>query len=599
MSYKENLAVFKQSKQIISQVNERTILAALQEHKKQNSDGEEVNIDLVFANPIPVTLTDDYVGIFRTDLCDTPALPITYQDSVNDFLSRTADVNRDMLTMLGGMILFQAECIKNDKVRICTQESIEYLDRDVKCALKLIEDRDKTSGNILNRFQDLIVEIFQLGLIYNSEWNPVKFPLDDFIRLTKIATASPVAEQNSEIEQFLQEIEDFYGNENDDMTLRESVDALYKVIRDLYALWEAHEAEPCTILDYWLLQFFIVFPDIFFYSLAGGDDNRADEICDLGYQLAYKLSFALEGDSLIFAGLLSNAAAGKPSEAQKQYARLLPYSTAYSAAVTALFIRKPLELADAFQAIISDSSLDLLDRTDRICSLMEKQYPYIHVPNPTAKQQEILNVYNNLREQICDLARKYPTASSALQLLEKDTVTSRKLFSSCAGIEFSFLLLFRGIEVLLRETLLIIRKINQAAGNTCKPTDSKYIKAFYDDNINVFMLGFASHFKDIYDAKEGSPHYPIREIIESVDGLDLMKSIQDSTEKEDILNSKIKDMRNAIVHCNTSDSDTDYTKLNEQILRKFLEWLRDVPSLISTLAELNEKLHHHLTLLSV
>ena len=94
MAYKENLAVFKQSKQIISQVNERTILAALQEQKKQNpdSDGEEVNIDLVFANPIPVTLTDDCVGIFRTDLCDTPALPITYQDSVNDFLSRTADI---------------------------------------------------------------------------------------------------------------------------------------------------------------------------------------------------------------------------------------------------------------------------------------------------------------------------------------------------------------------------------------------------------------------------------------------------------------------------------------------------------------------------
>ena len=570
MSYKENLAVFHAAKQIISQVNSRTILAALQEQKKQSldSDGEKVNIDLVFANP---------------DLCDTPALPITYQDSVNDFLSRTADVSRDMLTMLGGIILFQAECIKNDKVRICTQESIAFLDNDVNGALKLIAEKDQISGDILKKLKDNVIgKVFQHNLIIDGRWNHALFPVNDYIAQKKIESCS-----------FLPK------------ALRESGDALCKVIQDLYDLWKKHEAEPCTILDYWLLQFFIVYPDIFFYKLAGYNAERVAEICDLGYQLAYKLSFAPEGDSLISADLLRDAVSGKPSDARKQYGRLLPYSTAYSAAVTSIFMLKPLELADAFQSIISDSSLDLLERTERICSLMEKQYPYIHVPNPTEKQQEILNAYNNLREQISDLALNYPNAATALEQLEKDTVTSRKLFGSCAGIEFSFLLLFRGIEVLLRETLLTIRKINQAVGNNCPAIieeeikDKKFIESFYKGKSNVFTLGFASYFNNIFDAKERSGYYPIRKIIESVDGLALMKIIHNSMEKEDILNSKIKDMRNAIVHCDTANSKIDLAKLNEQTLQTFLEWLRNVPSLISTLSELNEKLHHHPALSSV
>ena len=359
------------------------------------------------------------------------------------------------------------------------------------------------------------------------------------------------------------------------------------------------------ILDYWLLQFFIVYPDIFFYTLAGDDAERAAKICDLGYQLVYKLAFELEEDSMISADLLRDAVSGKPSDTRTQYARLLPYSTAYSAAVTSIFMRKPLELAEAFQTIISDNSLDLLERTEKICSLMEKQHPYIHVSNPTAKQQEILNTYNNLREQISDLALSYPNAATALEQLEKDTITSRNLFSSCAGIEFSFLLLFRGIEVLLRETLLIIRKINRAAGNICpaiieeEKKDTKFIESFYKEKINAFTLGFASHFNNIFDAEEGSGYYPIRKIIESVDGLDLMKNIHDSMEKKDILNSKIKDMRNAIVHCDTSNSRIDLANLNEQTLQTFLEWLRNVPSLISTLVELNDKLHHHSALSSV
>ena len=366
---------------------------------------------------------------------------------------------------------------------------------------------------------------------------------------------------------------------------------------------QAQKGKSCLILEYWLLQFFLLTPDFVCYALGGNDPKEASKIFDLGSELAYTISTMDETVSLISGEILQHPLSSDNTNRCNQYDRLLPQCMQYSAFLTLFLLEKPIILAQKIQEVIRTTN-DPFNRLVKLCDVLEENLPYFHVPDPMPEQTAVLEVYDCLLAQTKRFMQQYDTAESALERLLKDIELSRKIFQTSLGIDMCMLPICRGIEVLFRKTLFILREINHITGEKCNASDTRnlgFVNALYSEEnrkdkiTNNITLGY--RLDKILKAIAPTDDYsPIRKVIQEVDNdLNCLQVIQKRLDDTSVLKAKLKDLRNTIAH-NLEVEDgalIDIHALNSEMLSRLLDWLNQVPGLIDSLCELNQKLYHH------
>ena len=582
-TYGQNL---KAIKQVISKINDRTILAALQERRPANEKG---NNDLIFFNPVALKETEN--GYWVADKIPEPIQPFIFQDAVREYFDLCGENDINILTMLGGTMVFLAENMKLYSFYINTHESKQFLEDNLQKALDMITERDAESGTLLDSLSQIIKSSFSLGLIrFDGTWDDETiFHFNQYDRINRC--------------QIIQNAEHTSRSPEEEKN-KATGDKIYEIIKKLHTLYQQQEQKGkyCLILEYWLLQFFLINPDFVYNALRESDLPNATKIFDLGIKLAYTVSTMEETVSLISGEILQHPLTNDNTDRCNQYNKLLPQCRRYSAFAIWAFLERPHILAQKLLEVFTTTN-DPFDRLVKLCDVLEEFLPYFHVPNPMPEHSAVLNAFDRLLTQTEKFMQQYGTAVSALEKFMKDIEMSRKIFQTSLGIDMCMLPICRGIEVLFRETLFILRKINKETGQKCTAKDKrnlKFINALYsveNRNANAVNITFGYKLNGILDAQDPSDdYYHISKIIQDVDSdLTCLREIHARLNDTSVLGAKLSDLRNTIAH-NLDEEETapiDIHALNSEILSHLLDWLNQVPGLIASLCELNQKLHHH------